>query len=53
MKKRVKGLNSTKFHVFKSARKPLMITLILEDDSEQVILLKYDDDVRNDVMVMQ
>ena len=53
MKKRVKGLNITKFHVFKSAKKPLMITLILEDDSEQVILLKYNDDVRNDVMVMQ
>ena len=30
-----------------------MLTLILEDDSEQVIPLKYNDDVRNDVMVMQ
>ncbi|KAH0573768.1 putative Phosphatidylinositol 3-kinase [Spironucleus salmonicida] len=50
---RVIGINVEVYHVFKSNKMPLMIRLILEDGSECPVLLKYNDDVRNDVIVMQ
>ena len=52
----LKGLNPNKCHVFKSAKKPFLIfyneLLDNGDVKEMPVLHKFNDDVRNDVMVL-
>ena len=52
----VRGIDNTKAHVFKSAKKPFLLYLMRQSTdgiSEFPIILKFNDDVRNDVMIMQ
>ena len=51
----IRGVDTTKAHVFKSAKKPFLIHLnkqTIEGLTPFPVIFKYNDDVRNDVMIM-
>jgi len=50
---KVVGIRSDNAHIYKSAKLPLFLTFLTDDNKEYSIVYKYGDDLRQDQLVIQ